>query len=207
MRHRKRPYHFTHTTDPNNLQTVRDIVMEMRKHEEVLVHSDVHKLIYFSRAYAIMNRSIERACMDGYFEMPHTITRLQVYFARTYIMVLNDFVHTGELPNAWKIVVRGRSSRFHPAILSLLLAIRAHIKHDAPLSLSMLDVQESRHLAKDYAAIDRLFRGASKEIIREYNPRPLFTVPKEMLRRLYILPINALLVRWRKDVWMRFSGS
>lgn len=195
---------FTYTTNLDLIASIDDILAELARHEQVLASTDVGRLIYFSRVYAITNRNIHQACMNGYFSHPVLMGQLQVQFAHLYFRTLNNYARSGLMPRQWQIAIDHRLIRIQPAGLSLFLAINAHIRCDAVTALKNLTIQP-KLLAGDYFRVNQLLFRSSREIVKSYNPDLRLWLVREIARKILIVPICYIIFTWRRKAWRNFS--
>ena len=195
---------FTHITNLALIVTVHDILAELARHEQVLIGTDIERLIYFSRTYAVMNRTIHEVCLEGYFSHPVIMGQLQIAFAHTYFETLNTYARTGRLPPRWQIATNHRLIRLQPAGVSLLLGVSAHIQCDAAASLRRIAVEPDL-LANDYLRVNQLLFQSSDKIARSYSPNPRLQLVREIARKLLVVPICLSIFRLRRKAWGEYQ--
>lgn len=197
---------FRYVTDLGCITNLDNVLNELSEHESVLVGTNIGRLIYFSRTYAIVNQNINRARINGYFSNPVLIDKLQLQFAHTYFEMLNDYAQTGHMDKKWKIAAKHRLACIQPASFSLFFAIRAHIQCDAPEALRRLGPIPN-YFIDDFINIQKIIATSSKQVVSSYNPNPRLNSLRELARKIVIIPLCSIIFRWRGKAWHKFSGS
>ena len=194
---------FSYITVLSKTTNISGILAELSRHEQVLVGTDIERLIYFSRTYAIVNQNINLALVNGYFSNPVLVDMLQQHFADIYFEMLNNYARTGHMQKKWKLASKHKFINIQPASFSLFFAIRAHIQCDALEALRRL-VPTPDTFADDYFRIETIILKSSEEIVSSYNPNSQLNLLRELARKIVIIPLGFVIFNWRLNAWNRF---
>ena len=133
---------------------------------------------------------------DG-FDNPAAMQKLQINFGRLYFSMLNEYAINNTLPASWWIATKS-----WPASLSLFLAIRAHIVHDAHLAIAQLSRYDavSEH---DYLAVNHVILRSFKSVISVYSVSTTLRLVRETAIKPMVLPACSLIFTMRRSAWRR----
>lgn len=186
---------FEHITDLHEINSVGDILAELSVHEICLKRTKIRRLLYFSRAFAVINQAISVQITSDGFDNPIAMQKLQVNFARLYFNTLNQYARNGSLPMSWWLATKS-----WPASLSLFLAIRAHIVCDAHLAIAQTSKNDAV-IEQDYFAVNQIILRSTKTVVHTYAPSTLLRPFREIARKTLVFPLCSLIFTMRCSAW------
>lgn len=198
---------YTYIINIKLIDSPKNVLSELDKLNKLLKQSELIQISFFNRAYLIVTKTINDANINREFTHSELMNNLEVAFAKKYFMALNYYVSNLSLPEPWDKVNEGLLHNKHPASLSLLLGVNAHIRYDLLTSLKDV-IHEPGKFQEDYFKVNKLLMKSAKPISKSYyESEEHINFLKNKLRDVYLKPVMWLIISWRIKVWKEFISK
>ncbi|RKT55362.1 DUF5995 family protein [Saccharothrix australiensis] len=169
--------------------SVEQVVQRMKTIDEQLDPCD--GVACFNRMYLRVTELVGQHIVEGFFEDPVFLERMDVLFAGLYFKAVDAAVAGEEPPVPWKPLFDARDDRTVWPLQFALAGMNAHINHDLALAV-IATCQErgttplTKPVHADYLRVNELLSRAEAEVRAEYEPQllSLATADAEQLKHV-----------------------
>jgi Family of unknown function (DUF5995) len=153
-------------------ESVEQVIERMRAIDEQLDPRD--GVACFNRMYLRVTELVAQNIVDGFFEDPVFLERMDIVFAGLYFKAVDAAVP----PIPWKPLFDARHNKTVWPLQFALAGMNAHINHDLALAV-IAACQERRTTPNtkpvhaDYLRVNELLAAAEAEVRAEYEPEML----------------------------------
>jgi hypothetical protein len=165
--------------------SVEQVIERMREIDQAL---DPHDgVACFNRMYLRVTELVGQNIVDGFFEDPAFLERMDVLFAGLYFKAVD--AKTAPVP--WKPLFDARDNRTVWPIQFALAGMNAHINHDLALAVNATCAErrttpQTKPVHADYLRVNELLAKVEAEVRAEYEPEllKLTTAEAEQLKHV-----------------------
>jgi hypothetical protein len=169
--------------------SVEQVIQRMRAIDEQLDPQD--GVACFNRMYLRVTELVGQNIVDGFFEDPAFLERMDVLFAGLYFDAV-DAAQAGTAPPLpWKPLFNARDNRVVWPLQFALAGMNAHINHDLALAVNATCAERgstprTKPVHADYLRVNELLAKVEAEVRAEYEPMllKLTTADAEQLKHI-----------------------